>query len=405
MASSNRRISLGTAAALVVVLGCGGGEGAGEAGPRDVATFRLALFNIQELSTDKLMDVDDHGVGQDPQARAAAQIIQRIRPDILVLEEIDHDYESVEHGLDLNARRFVQAYLNKGDHPIDLRYSYAAPNNTGILSGVDLNGDGIVATEKDVGTRTYGDDSYGYGEYPGQYSMAVVSRLPLLAQRARTFARFHWTALPGNHLPPDFYAPRALQALRLSSKSHWDLPVQVGDTVVHLLISHPTPPVFDGEEDRNGRRNFDEIRLWSLYLDGSEALRDDEGRAGGYEGGAPFVVVGDLNARPNADESLYEGHTAIAQLLERTDLRDSGPFLVSEGGRRGRPSGPPDHWERATTGFGGGSRIDYLLPSLGLEILDGGVFWPAATDDPQGAEWAERASDHRLIWLDLRLPS
>jgi len=35
----------------------------------------------------------------------------------------------------------------------------------------------------------------------------------------------------------------------------------MGGQVIHILASHPTPPVFDGVEDRNGRRNHDEIRL------------------------------------------------------------------------------------------------------------------------------------------------
>ncbi len=57
--------------------------------------------------------------------------------------------------------------------------------------------------------------------------------------------------------------------LRLSSKSHWDIPLQIGGAIVHVLTAHPTPPVFDGPEDRNGCRNHDEIRLWSDYIDPS----------------------------------------------------------------------------------------------------------------------------------------
>ena len=34
----------------------------------------------------------------------------------------------------------------------------------------------------------------------------------------------------------------------------------------HLLASHPTPPVFDGDEDRNGKRNHDEVRLIADYI-------------------------------------------------------------------------------------------------------------------------------------------
>jgi hypothetical protein len=61
------------------------------------------------------------------------------------------------------------------------------------------------------------------------------------------------------------------------------------------------------------------------------------------------------------------------------------------------------HPERATAAWLGGRRVDYLLPSVGLEVTGGGVFWPAAADDPEGHALAEAASDHRLAWLDLRL--
>ncbi len=60
----------------------------------------------------------------------------------------------------------------------------------------------------------------------------------------------------------------------------------VGKTTLHLLASHPTPPAFDGPEDRNGRRNHDEIRFWNDYLDRAEIgyIRDDAGLAGGLRG-------------------------------------------------------------------------------------------------------------------------
>ena len=35
---------------------------------------------------------------------------------------------------------------------------------------------------------------------------------------------------------------------------------------MHLLVAHPTPPTFDGAEDRNGTRNHDEIRFWADYV-------------------------------------------------------------------------------------------------------------------------------------------
>ena len=368
------------------------------------ATLRVATFNIKEFSLDKIRNVDGHGVGQDEQLRAAATIIQRIRPDILVLNEIDHEYGQFDVDCTGPAQAFIQAYLKTGDTPINYPYVYAAPCNTGIPSGKDLNKDGYTAQLGDERSTRFAADCFGWGEYPGQYSMALLSRYPIDAEAARTFQTFLWKDLPGNHLPQDYYGDNA-EGLRLSSKSHWDVPVRVGDRTLRMLMSHPTPPAFDGDEDRNGRRNFDELNFWVRYLENDPALVDDAGVAGGFIGGEPFLFAGDFNADP-ADAAVYEGVTAIGQLLHHPKVRDTGEFLTSEGGAEGRPGGPPAHPERYTAKFGRDNRvrIDYLLPSKDVEVATGGVFWSSSEDDPQGAALADRASDHRLTWLDIRLP-
>lgn len=375
-----------------LLAGCGGGR---EEPPE--LGLRLALFNIRELSRAKLDDVAADGRGRDPQLLAAAEIVARVRPDVLVLQEIDLPAEDV---LERNAELFVQRYLEPMAPDHGLEHAFAAPSNTGVLSGHDLDGDGVVAGPDDLGTRVYGGDALGFGVYPGQYAMAVVSRWPFDRNGFRSFRRLLWRDLPGNHLPEGFYEPAELEALPLSSKSHWDLPVATPAGSFRLWISHPTPPVFDGPEDRNGRRNFDEIGFWARYLDGA-VFRDDQGRAAGGGDGAPFVIVGDLNARPQQTESIYDGRNAIAQLLEHDEVRDTGAWLTSRGALAGREAGPPDHWERATAGFLGGSRVDYLLPGPRWTVVQGGVFWPDPEDDAAGAALAAQASDHRLLWLDL----
>jgi 3-phytase len=410
------------AAALFLALGAcarsaetGAADEVVEEGSAAVRSLRVAVFNVEELSTEKLVQVDGDGAGVHPQARAAARIIQRVRPDILVLNEIDQDHAAVDRGLDLNARRFAAAYLATGDNPIEYPYVFTAPCNTGILSGVDLNNDGNAASDSERGDPAYGDDSFGFGLYPGQYSMAVLSRFPIDAEGARTFQRFLWKDLPGNHIPPGYFKPEARAVFRLSSKSHWDVPVQVGDSTLHLFVSHPTPPVFDGDEDRNGRRNFDEIKFWVEYLDNSsggealhgEALYDDEGNRGGFGSDAPFIILGDLNAYPDSQESVYDGLPAIAQLLDHPRIQDTGETatsrgaLVSRGDYPGGEPGPPRFQERATATWAGGVRVDYVLPSTNLIVRDGGVFWPTVEEDAEGNSWAEQASDHHLVWVDV----
>lgn len=349
--------------------------------------IRVATFNIRELGTAKLTNLDTDGVGIDPQARAAATVIRRIRPDILLLNEIDHDHAHPDNP-GRNARLFVRHYLQGGADPIDYPYVYAAQSNTGLLTGLDLDGNGVVATEANRGERAYGDDSYGYGTYPGQFAMAVISRYPLDTAGARTFQHFRWIDLPGNHIPPGFYPDSVLQHFRLSSKSHWDLPVAVGGDTIHLLASHPTPPVFDGPEDKNGRRNYDEVGFWVHYLDGDSALIDDRGQRGGLRHGARFVILGDLNAPPTQQDSHYgPGGPAIRQLLDDPRIQD-----------------PPELTGRPTAFFNSATRPDYVLPDTGLRVLGAGVFWPDSTSDPAGAALAAAASDHRLVWVDLELP-
>ncbi len=361
---------------------------------------RLGQFNIWQLSLEKIQSDEAEAVAQ---LEAASAILQRIRPDVLVLNEIDA-HEDQPGGLEGATRAFLERHLSVGDEPLDYPFLFVAPSNTGRLSGLDLDGDGKIAQAADLGSREYGNDSYGYGEYPGQYSMALLSRFPIDRESARTFQTFRWRDLSGNHLPDGWYPEAILGQLRLSSKSHWDVPIEIEGHRLHLWVSHPTPPVFDGDEDRNGRRNFDEIGFWQRYLDGDESIYDDAGISGGYATDAPFVIVGDLNASPLDSETLFDGRNAISQLLEHERIQDTAATLVASRILDESSTGASDGLQ-ATTGFGGGRRIDYLLPSRGIECVGGGVFWPDATTDPLGAEQAEAASDHRAIWLDVRLGS
>jgi endonuclease/exonuclease/phosphatase family metal-dependent hydrolase len=376
--------------------------------------LRVALFNVMELSAEKLAQVDAAGAGSHPQLLAAARILQKVRPDILVLQEVDLPRgPQGEPAADLAApaKRFVELYLRRGPAALDFPHAFAGTTNTGMVSGVDLDRNGKASGWADRGQRGFGEDCLGFGTYPGQYSMAVLSRFPLEADKLRSFQRLLWKDLPGSLMPLDWYSPAAQAVLPVSSKSHWDLPVVVGGRRLHLLISHPTPPAFDGPEDRNGRRNFDEIRLWKLYLDDEARLVDDQGRRGGYGSNEPFVVIGDLNSDPVDGDPRYEGKAAIRQLLEHPRVQDNGPHCASLGAvehaRAENPQaqpGAPRFPERATATFLGGHRVDYVLPAKGLTVADGGVFWPSRATDPEGHAWAEAASDHRLVWVDLTWP-
>jgi endonuclease/exonuclease/phosphatase family metal-dependent hydrolase len=334
--------------------------------------------------------------GDHPQLRNIARIIQSVRPDILLLNEFDYTADP-QGAIDAFRQRYLS--IAQGDAAaINYPHAFSAPVNTGVDSGFDLNRDGSASGR--------GQDAWGYGLYPGQYGMVLLSRYPLQRDRVRTFRSFRWQDMPGNLLTAmvdasgdAWYPPAVRERMPLSSKSHWDIPIAVGGETVHILASHPTPPVFDGPEDRNGRRNHDEIRFWSDYLsgDGKAAyLYDDDGGRGGLQG-RRFVILGDLNASPAEGDARP---AAIAGLLAHPTI-DASLVPTSRGATAARPANP--HAASHTASWG--QRADYVLPSrAGWELLDGGVYWPAP-GEPDAELVIDRAasSDHRLVWLDLAL--
>ncbi len=360
--------------------------------PPSPTILRVAVFNVWELSREKLDRVDDTGRGTDEQLKGAAEILQRIRPNVVLINEIDFDEKRG------NAQLFIERYLRfsqGGQTPIDYPHVFFEPSNTGVPSGIDLNNSGDSDDP---------EDAYGFGLYPGQYAMAILSQRPFATGEVRTFRNFLWRDMP-NHLMPDgrggksaWYSAEAQTIMRLSSKSHWDVPILIDKARLHLLASHPTPGSFDGDEDRNGRRNFDEIRLWADYLSGGESaayLTDDDGRSGGLDANADFLILGDLNADPVNDSAPY-GRTAISQLLDHPRVQDPEPTAP---GGAGIDQPYPGFAETRTSNYG---RIDYVLPGVGLEVVSSEVFWPAK-NSPLGSLVAsrERSSDHRLVWADI----
>jgi hypothetical protein len=374
-------------------------------------TVRFATFNASLNRNVAGQLVSDLSTPNNLQAKTVAEIIQRARPDVLLINEFDF----VENGV--AARLFQENYLSvsqNGAQPIEYGYYFVAPSNTGIPSGFDLNNNGVIGGA---------DDAFGFGFFPGQFGMAVYSRYPIDYDAIRTFQLFLWKDMPGAMLPDDpntpapadWYSPAELEVFRLSSKSHWDVPIQIGNKVVHFLVSHPTPPVFDGPEDRNGTRNFDEIRFWADYItpgNTSDYIYDDQGQSGGLKPGSLFVIAGDQNSDPLDGDSIPG---SIQQLIEHplvnTKVTPSSPGAVQQSALQGganttHRSDPAFDTADFADSAPGNLRADYVLPRKNLQILDSAVFWPLNTD-PLFAlvgTFPFPSSDHRLVWVDVRIP-
>ena len=86
------------------------------------------------------------------QARRIAEVIQRVRPDVLLINEFDHDDAGAAHAA-VRART-TSAARSAMPRRSAIPYRYTAPVNTGVPSGFDLDNDGRIGS---------GGDALGFG--------------------------------------------------------------------------------------------------------------------------------------------------------------------------------------------------------------------------------------------------
>ena len=377
---------------------------------------RFATFNASLNRSNAGDLVNELATPGSPQPDTIAEIIQRVRPDVLLINEFDFDAAG------LAAWGFQDNYLSlaHGDaEPIVYPYHYVAPSNTGIFSGFDLDNSGAAGD-------FVPNDSFGFGFFPGQFGMVVYSMFPIDFDAVRTFQLFLWKDMPDALLPDDpafpgpadWYSPEELEVFRLSSKSHWDVPIVFpGDDepkTVHFLVSHPTPPVFDGSEDRNGTRNADEIRFWADYIIPSRSsyIYDDDGQTGGLPPGALFVIAGDQNSDPLDGDSIPgSAQQLLDHPLVNTKVTPNSDGAVEQSALQGGAndahfSDPAFDTADFNDSAPGNLRADYVLPRKSLRIIDAAVFWPTSDDPlfPLVGTFPFPSSDHRLLWVDVQVP-
>ena len=300
----------------------------------------------------------------DPQMMAVVAVLARLEADVVVLTGIDYDYGQAA------VTELAAALREAGaEYP----YVLALRPNTGVQTGLDLDGNGKTGEAR---------DAQGFGRFAGSAGMAVLSRLPL--GEVRDFSGLLWRDLPGADLPPDMTAA-AREVQVLSTSGHYE--VAVG--ALRLLVWYATPPVFDGPEDRNGRRNKDEALLWLRLLEGALPWAAP---------GGPFVILGQSNLDPVDGDGLHQG---MAALLGSGAVQDTGPrgtVVRQDAGHSGDPGLDTAFYAKGV----GGLRVDVLLPSAGLRVVASGVMWPDDSD-PFAAMLAA-ASRHRPVWADIDLP-
>ena len=391
----HKRIAAGLAAAALVACGFAAPTAHAEDDTLKIATFNASLNRGEDGQL-----LSDLATGSNEQAQNAAETIQLADADIILVNEFDYDADG--KAVDLFRKNYLEVSQNGAD-PVEYPYAWSGPVNTGVPSGHALNNDGKVGGP---------DDAYGFGFFPGQYGMVVYSKHPIEQDDVRTFQNFLWKDMPNNVIPADWYSNEELADFRLSSKTHADVPVNVDGEIIHVLAAHPTPPSFDGPEQRNKRRNNDEIRLWADYISGSDYLYDDNGKAGGLAKGENFAILGDYNSDPNDGDSMPG---SIQQLLDHKLVLDPKPS--SEGAVEAfKQQGKANTEHLSDPKFDsadfnddprpGNIRVDYtLLSANSMSVVDAGVFWPIANDPlfRLTGNYPFPTSDHRLVWVETKL--
>ncbi len=427
-----------------------------QTGHAQAASVRFATFNaslnrdasgqlLSDLANPAGADFTSTAGKRIQQATNVAEIIQRVNPDVLLVNEFDFDHNGTptasSTAMPLGysseaAKRFQDNFLSSAhgnavrgtSSAINFAYRYTPNTNTGLASGFDLNNNGAISG---------GDDAYGFGNYAGQYGFTIYSKYQI--KNVRSFQNFLWKDMPGNLLTNDpsagannlasYYSQDEINALRLSSKNHVDITLDIGGQEVHFLAAHPTPPTFDGSEDKNGKRNHDEIRFLADYISGADYMYDDQGNSGGLAAGAKIVIAGDMNADPLDGDSLNH---AINQLLNNPLINTSitpesaggiaaASYPSNNGSSNDAHNGDPKYDTADFNDFAPGNlRVDYVLPSANLDITGAGVFWPVDSDTASNNNTGELfdlvgtyrdqnlyanlpSSDHKAVWVDVNI--
>lgn len=289
---------------------------------------------------------------EDPAVAATVARLAAARADVLLLCGLDWDAQ----GLALAALAGAIAGAGGPDYPLRL----ALRPNAGQPTGLDLDGDG---------RRGGPGDAQGFGAFPGQGGMALLSRLPLAGEVADHTARL-WREMPD---PPPLPAEE-LALRRLSSTGHWQVPLRLADGRALTVMGWCAGPPAFGRGRDNVRRNADETRFWSALLDG----------AFGPPPAPPFVLLGSANLDPQAGDG---DPAAIRALLADPRLRDPRPA-------QGDGSLWTVDWTRLRSGAPGPGRLrsDYILPSRDLPLH------AAMLETPPGPGL------HGVLSLDLDLP-
>ena len=413
--STNHRITTAlTATAVGLLAAATVGAGAAIAAPpagAGTTELRVATYNLSLNRNAAGQLVADLGTTTNAQAKTVAEVIQRVNPDVVLLNEFDFVAGGV--AADLFRENYLELSQGGAD-PVVYPYAYVAPSNTGIPSGFDLNNNGVIGG---------GDDAFGFGAFPGQFGMAVLSKYPIETERGA-----HVPALPlegharrtaarrpehggasrlvlgrrARRVPPlEQVALGRAREGRSHDRARARLAPDPADVRRRRGPQRPSQPRRDPvlgrlRDARQGVTVHPRRRRKARWPQAGRVVRDPrrpERRPARRRLGRP----GD---RPTA--------RLAARIIDPQPTSDgAAEAAVLQGGANLAHEGDPalDTADFNDIPAPGNLRADYVLPSKDLRVLDAGVFWPVQADPLSALTgvFPFPSSDHRLVWVDVKV--
>ncbi len=405
--TSHRALIVKVSLLLLAVLKC-------TAFAADEASIRVATYNVSLFRDQAGQLIQDLSTGANDQARRVAEVIQRIRPDILLVNEFD--YDAAGRAAELFRTKYL-AVAQNGCEPIEFPHQFTAPVNTGRPTDRDLDKDGQVGGPA---------DAVGYGRHEGQYGMLVLSRFPIERGHARTFQKFLWRDMPEALLPKEpntgapFYNSEDLASLPPLVEKFLGCPGRNSRAPGRRSgrwkpAAHPASALLPPHAARlrrtrrsqrpaQPRRNSPRGRLHRRCVRQLSNRRFRPTRRAARQRTLCSCRRPELRSNGRAGHRRRDEPVAQTSAHQRFVRPKSigGLLIVKQHadqhvGHRGNPAEVTSNFTAESHGC---LRIDYALPSRGLKLTDGGVFWPAPGEP--GSE-AVTASDHRLVWIDISL--
>ncbi len=319
--------------------------------------IRVVHYNIKELDSTK---IENHS--SITQLIFATEILKKLNPDILSINEIQFDKVAVPNkNFNSEGENFNKLLKISGLDFLDKTFNEA---NTGKNSRTDDIGNYVLKPNQDQRSKLA--DKVNFGMFPGQYSTAGAFKYKILKKVVITDLKWKdfnpdvdltkYKDMSGEPLPED---------MELFDKNFSDITLDIQGKDVHIILLHTVPAYgFGNPHSPNIKRNHDQLEFLKWYLTRKSKFKY-QGEIKPLKENSTFIAMGDWNVDP---KSKNLGAKVINELASTFKLWQ-GDYVPTYIGQ----SFSPGEFK---------AQLDYILMSNNILVSNSGVYLP----DPRREE-------------------